>query len=104
MLDASDAAFEQGAECLRTLGHADRLRIVALLLQRPRGVGELTALCAIPQPTMSSHLRVLRDRGMVRGERRGREMVYEVAEPHLASIIACIECRFGVCGRREGEA
>lgn len=89
-----------GAECLKTLGHADRLLIVAILVDRPRTVGELIEACALPQSTMSTHLRVLRDRGLLRADRRGREVVYEVAEPHLASIIACIRARFGACGGR----
>jgi len=34
-------------------------------------------------------------RGLVTGERRGRRAYYKVREPYLASIMACIENRFG---------
>ncbi|MEW2043732.1 metalloregulator ArsR/SmtB family transcription factor, partial [Streptomyces sp. NPDC005534] len=48
------------------LADPHRRAIVALLLERPRAVGELVDACGLSQPSTSKHLRVLRDAGLVR--------------------------------------
>jgi DNA-binding transcriptional ArsR family regulator len=88
-------ALENAAECLRTLAHPHRLRIVQLLLAGEYTVGELAEACEIPQYSASDHLGRMKDRGLLRSERRGRKMYYRVAEEGLAGIMNCIEKRFG---------
>lgn len=95
-------ALAEAAECLRTLAHPHRLRIVELLLARERTVTELVEACGLTQPACSLHLRVMRDRGLVEAERRGRHIWYRVAEPGLAGIMACVRGRFGRECEREG--
>lgn len=85
----------QAAECLRTLAHPHRLRIVQLLLAGRYTVGELAAACEIPSHMASEHLRLMQRCGFLRVEKDGRCAYYTIAEPHLASIMACIEARFG---------
>lgn len=84
----------QAAECLRTLAHPHRLRIVQMLLAGRYTVGELATACGIPSHMASEHLRLMQRCGLLRAEREGRRAYYTVAEPHLASILACIEARF----------
>ena len=85
----------QAAECLRTLAHPHRLRIVQLLLAGRYTVGELAEACEIPSHMASEHLRLMRRCGFLAVEKDGRCAYYTIAEPHLASIMACIEARFG---------
>ena len=87
--------LQQAAECLKTLAHPSRLRMVEMLLVVERTVGELAASCEIPSHMASEHLRILRDRGFLIGERRGRKVFLRVAEPGLESIMNCIKARFG---------
>lgn len=82
------------AECLRTLAHPHRLRMVQMLLRGEHPVGELAEACNIPSHMASEHLGKMRDRGLLNSTRRGRRIFYEISEPHLASIMACIEARF----------
>lgn len=89
-------ALAQAAECLKTLAHPHRLRMVQMLLQGKYTVGELAEACGLPSPMASEHLRLLQRCGLLRSEKEGRRVYYAVAEPHLASIIKCIETRFGV--------
>ncbi len=90
------AALTAAAECLRTLAHPQRLRMVQLLLSGRRlPVGELAVECDLPQPQASEHLRLMQRCGFLRSVREGRAVYYEIAEPHLASLMACIEKRFG---------
>lgn len=85
----------EAAECLRTLAHPVRLRMVQMLLQDEYTVGELAEACDIPSHMASEHLGRMKDRGLLSSERRGRRMYYKVAEAGLADIMACVEHCFG---------
>ncbi|MCA9085834.1 MAG: winged helix-turn-helix transcriptional regulator, partial [Planctomycetaceae bacterium] len=65
-------AFVQAAECLKTLAHPVRLRIVQLLLNGRFTVGEIAADCEIPDNVSSEHLRLLQRCGFLTSEREGR--------------------------------
>jgi DNA-binding transcriptional ArsR family regulator len=80
--------FEAAGELLRALAAPVRIAIVAQLGQGPRCVHELVEATGSPQPLVSQHLRVLRGAGVVRGERRGREITYSLTDEHIAHIVA----------------
>lgn len=90
-------ALEQAAECLRTLAHPHRLRMVQMLLQGEFTVGALAEACGISSPMASEHLRLMQRCGMLASIKNGRNVYYRVTERHLESILGCIESRFG-CG------
>src|SRR6056297_3787415 len=86
--------FGEAAECLKTLAHPVRLRIVQLLLHGRYTVGELAADCEIPDNAASEHLRLLQRCRFLDSQREGRRVYYQVAEPHLEQLMACVEGRF----------
>jgi len=88
-------SLNQAAECLRTLAHPHRLRMIQMLLQKDFNVGELAEACEIPSAMASEHLRLMQRCGFLLSEKNGRNVFYRVAEPHLANILQCIELRFG---------
>lgn len=88
-------ALEQAAECLKTLAHPHRLRMVQMLLRGRYTVGELATACGIPSHMASEHLRLMQRCGFLSNEKEGRKSYYQIAEKHLASIMSCIEARFG---------
>src|SRR4051794_28856050 len=88
------AALEQAAECLKILAHPHRLRIVQMLLRGRYTVGELAAGCEIPSHMASEHLRLMQRCGFLTSEKDGRKTYSQVAEPHLANLMACVEARF----------
>lgn len=88
-------ALEQAAECLKILAHPHRLRIVQMLIRGRYTVGELAESCGIPSHMASEHLRLMQRCGFLTSQKEGRRNYYEVAEPHLESIMSCIETRFG---------
>jgi ArsR family transcriptional regulator, zinc-responsive transcriptional repressor len=88
-------ALEQAAECLKTLAHPHRLRIVQMLLHGRYTVGELADACGIPSHMASEHLRLMQHCGFLTSEKDGRKAYYQIAEAHLANIMNCIEVRFG---------
>ena len=90
------AALAIAADCLKTLAHPHRLEIVQLLLTGKRySVTEIAEKCGLAQPTTSDHLRLMQRCGFLIGRRDGRTVYYEIAEPHLEDIMACMQSRFG---------
>ncbi len=85
----------QAAECLRVVAHPHRLRMIQLLLRGRFTVGELAEECGIASHMASEHLRLMQMCGLLASEKEGRRTYYQIAEPHLADIMACIESRFG---------
>lgn len=88
-------ALGEAAECLRTLAHPHRLRMVQMLLEGRYSVGELAQACKIPSHMASEHLRLMQRSGFLAAEKDGRRVYYTIAEAHLANIMQCIEARFG---------
>lgn len=88
-------ALRQAAECLRTLAHPHRLRMVQMLLRGEYTVGELAEACEIAPNLASEHLRKMQHCGFLDSRSEGQKRFYHVVEPHLENIMACIESRFG---------
>ena len=82
------------SECLKTLAHPHRLRIVEMLLKGRYTVGELAKECDIPSNVASGHLRLLQRCGFLAPERDGRSVYYQVADQCLKKIMACVRERF----------
>ena len=95
-------ALGDAAECLRTIAHPHRLRMIEMLLSDRYTVGELARACGIPSPAASAHLRLMKDRGFLDLEKEGRTVYYHIVEPQLHSIFGCIEERFGCAARSDG--
>lgn len=94
LADADFVALGAAADCLKTLAHPVRLRMVQLLLHGRFTVGEIAEDCQIAENLASEHLRLMQRCGFFTSEREGRRVYYQVAEPHLERIIACVESRF----------
>ena len=82
-----DPADELQAKFVRGLGDPTRLRIVRYLLEGPRSVGEIVAHLSMPQNRVSNHLACLKCCGYVVTERRGRSVIYEIADERVRSIL-----------------
>ncbi|MCO6003814.1 metalloregulator ArsR/SmtB family transcription factor [Actinoallomurus purpureus] len=70
------------------LAEPARRRILDLLLERPRLVGELTEQLGLTQPGTSKHLRVLREAGLVRARPEAQRRWYELRPEPLAEVDA----------------
>jgi len=72
------------AEVFKVLSVESRIRIIDLLKQKgPLGVNELSGALGITPSAVSQHLKVLRYAGLVRSERKGYWMPYEINENAL---------------------
>ena len=64
-----------------------RLAVIGRLMEGPAAVAELVSELGESQSKVSNHLAVLRESGLIKGERRGRQVVYDIADPAVAELI-----------------
>ena len=83
--------FEQRASILKALAHPSRLMMVDELSQGERCVCELTELVGADMSTVSKHLSVLRDAGIVDYEKRGVKVFYRLRVPCVLNFFTCVE-------------
>lgn len=81
------AEYETRARLLKALSHPTRLAIVHGLLENECCVGKMQECLAIPQPTVSMHLKALRAEGIIEGVRRGTTICYKVVDPRAAELV-----------------
>jgi ArsR family transcriptional regulator, zinc-responsive transcriptional repressor len=79
--------YDAAAALLKALVAPMRLALVDLLSEAPRCVHELVGAVGAPQPLVSQHLKVLKSAGLVATTRRGREVVYRLADDHVAHVV-----------------
>ena len=90
----SDAQAVDLARTFKAMGDPVRLRLLSLIASHPGGeacVCDLTEVFDVTGPTISHHLRVLREVGLISGERRGTWIYYRVhpsALQRLAAVLA----------------
>jgi ArsR family transcriptional regulator len=63
-------------KCINSLSVTTRLRIVGLLKQKPQNVSQIEAKFNLTQPTISYHLKFLKELGILKEKKRGREKYY----------------------------
>jgi ArsR family transcriptional regulator, arsenate/arsenite/antimonite-responsive transcriptional repressor len=77
------------AAALKTIADPARLRLLSLIQAQPGGeacVCHLTEPLGLSQPTISHHLKVLREAGLVERERRGSWAYYRVVPEPFAAL------------------
>jgi len=79
--------FANEAEILKVLGHPIRLKIVAGLCTRECNVKHIWECLGLPQATVSQHLALLKNKGIITGKRDGVEVHYSVTNPLTQKII-----------------
>ena len=83
--------YESRARIMKALGHPTRLFIVDELSRNDRYVCELTEMVGADTSTVSKHLSLLRDAGIVDYEKRGTQMHYFLAAPCVLDFFSCLE-------------
>jgi len=83
--------LENRARIMKALGHPTRLFIVETLESRPHCVCELTAMIGADMSTVSKHLSILKQAGVVCDEKRGSQVFYELRVPCVLRLFECVE-------------
>lgn len=85
------ADFRKGADVFKALGNPNRLLIVHALGTGEKCVADLTQLVGLDISTVSNHLSVLRNVGLVADERRGTQVFYTLKNPCVLNIFRCLD-------------
>ena len=75
------------AEFFKTLGHPARIRILELLAEGDRSVGELMPKLGLESSHLSQQLAVLRRTGMVNARKQGNNVIYSIASKDMSELL-----------------
>ena len=91
MVHFSDHSLSPRAEIFKALGHPTRLFIATRLREVPHSVSELTRLIGADTSTVSKHLSVLKNAGVIRGQKEGTTVYYRLVCDCLGEMFDATE-------------
>lgn len=83
------------AQMCQGLADPTRILILYLLADTPRYVSELADTLDVKQPTVSHHLKVLRERGLVTATRQGNAIRYELRDRRIVDALDLLRAVMG---------
>ena len=83
--------YEARTAIIKALAHPSRLFIVEELQKKERSVGELTEMIGSDMSTVSKHLSILKNSGLVSCSKQGTTVLYSLRCPCILDFIGCIE-------------
>lgn len=87
----SEDVIDTCAQKLKVCGHPMRLKLLCrIAMEQEPCVSELWTCLEQPQPVVSQHLAVLKQKGIVRSEVRGKRRVYSIVDPFIAKIVSTL--------------
>lgn len=75
--------FSLHADLLKALAHPRRLEIIHLLRDQTLCVSDIYSMLDLPQANISQHLMILRDAGVLTTTRKGKQIVYKLANKKI---------------------
>src|SRR5665811_414542 len=84
----SDPVYVAKAQLFRALGHPVRIRILELLTDRERTVGDLQSELNLDSSGTSQHLSALRQQGVLESRRAGTSVYYRIRDPRVSQLLA----------------
>ena len=87
----TQAKFEARARIVKAMAHPTRLFIVDELSRQERCVCELTEMIGADVSTVSKHLSLLRNAGIVEMDKRGTQIFYNLRTPCILNFFGCVE-------------
>jgi DNA-binding transcriptional ArsR family regulator len=100
MTAAAKAEYKAQARIIKALAHPTRLFIVDELSRGERCVCELTDMIGVEMPTVSRHLSVLRNVGILEDEKRGSQVFYRLRMPCVLNFFKCVQAVQGKANDR----
>jgi ArsR family transcriptional regulator len=84
------------AEAFKALGDETRVKIMLLLNAEARSVSEIVDFFNLSQPTISRHLIMLKQAGLVEAKRKGQQVIYSLNEKgvqeNILRFLASLDC------------
>lgn len=79
------------SRCMKGVSHEIRIGILLSLRPGEKTVTDLVKLLGAPQPTLSQHLSMMRDRGIVRCRKVGNQALYSVSDKRIYKMLDLIQ-------------
>ena len=76
------------ADVFRLMGDGSRLRVLMLVRDQARPVGDIATATGLSPSLVSHHLRLLRAGRLVRAERRGKQVFYALDDAHVRCVLS----------------
>jgi len=87
MICCPEELIEEYAQKLKVCGHPLRLKILCLIEKETACVSELWQCLSQPQPVISQHLAVLKDKGIVSSSTQGNKRIYTIIDPTIKQVM-----------------
>ncbi len=91
MTVATENRLKAQAKVLKALAHPTRLLLIEELARRTKCVCELTEVAELDMSTVSKHLTLLKNAGIVEDEKRGQQVFYALKTPCVLNFFQCVE-------------
>jgi ArsR family transcriptional regulator len=91
------------AQVCDCLAEPNRILILYALAEHPHHVSELAAKLEIPQPTVSRHLKLLRERGLVSAQREGQLVIYSLVDMRIIQALDLLRALLADLLKSQGE-
>jgi len=91
MTEKERAMYEARAGIIKAMAHPTRLFIVDKLSTKSLCVAELTELVGADMSTVSKHLSILKNAGIIADEKRGVQIFYSLKTPCVMNFFGCVE-------------
>ena len=85
------------APVFKALSDPTRQKIALMLEGKPRSVNEIVDFFNLSQPTISRHLAILKNAGLVESEKKGQNVFYRLSEPNLKACCIGFFSSFACC-------
>ncbi len=91
MTETEKLRSEGRAAILKALAHPSRIFIAEKLSEKPYCVCELTAMIGADTSTISKHLSILKNAGIITDKKKGTAVYYSLETPCILRLISCVE-------------
>lgn len=87
-------------DIFKALSDPTRRKILELLHERDRSAGEIADYFSISKPSISHHLSILKNSGLIQDERQGQKLVYSI---NMTVFEECVKWFFDLSSHHKGE-
>ena len=91
MTETEKVRSEARATILKAMAHKSRIFIVEKLSEKPYCVCELTAMIGADTSTVSKHLSILKNAGIITDKKQGTAVYYSLETPCILRLLSCVE-------------
>ena len=84
---AGNEEIQEISRFFKVMSDPTRLNILYLLKEEKRNVSEIVELTGMEQSAISHQLRILKDSHLVRSDRSGKSMIYQLDDAHIFDIL-----------------